>query len=196
MWCRLKLSDMKRSELNFNLPTELIAQEPSQPRDHCRLMVLDKKKQVIKHDQFFNLGNYLKKGDVLVLNQSKVLPARLLGKRGDVKREVLLLNEKKAGLWEVLVGGAVRLGDIITFARNLSCSVVQKNKGTYLAQFTATGPEFLQIIEMIGHAPTPPYIKQMVKDPELYQTIFAKDLGSAAAPTAGMHFTRELLDKL
>lgn len=187
---------MDREELNFDLPQDLIAQEPIEPRDACRLMVLDRKDQSIKHEIFSSITNFLQEGDVLVFNDSKVLPARLLGKLGDKDREVLLLKEEKAGAWEVLIGGKVTIGDIISFSANLSCSVKERREGTFLVNFTQTGTEFLQIIQAIGKAPTPPYVKKMLNDPELYQTVYAKQLGSAAAPTAGLHFTKELLMKL
>jgi len=184
---------MKRSELYFDLPEELIAQEPATPRDSCRLMVLNNKQESIINDHFYNLEQYLKKGDVLVFNQSKVLPARLHGKLEDKEREVLLLKELKQGTWEVLIGGKVKIGEKITFAKSLSCSVMEKKESVYLVQFTQTGTDFLHTIEAIGQAPTPPYIKKMLEDASLYQTVYAKDLGSAAAPTAGLHFTKEQL---
>ncbi len=184
---------MKRSELYFDLPQELIAQEPAIPRDSCRLMVLDRKQQSISNDHFYNLDNYLKKGDVLVFNQSKVLPARLHGKLGEKEREVLLLKEIKQGEWEVLIGGKVKLGDKIIFSKELSCSIVEKKEGIYLVHFTQIGLDFLHTIEAIGQAPTPPYVKKMLEDNSLYQTVYAKELGSAAAPTAGLHFTKEQL---
>lgn len=182
--------------MNFDLPKELIAQEPSAPRDHCRLMVLDKKTKTIKHDRFFNVGDYLRKGDVLVFNDSKVFPARLIGMRDSSKREVLLLKEYGEGEWEVLIGGKIKAGDVIDFSKNLSCEIVERREDVFVVRFNKIGLDFLGIVEQIGLTPTPPYIKQLIDDPEKYQTVYAKDLGSAAAPTAGLHFTQELLDKL
>lgn len=187
---------MRRDELYFDLPQELIAQEPMVPRDACRLMVLHREKQTVEHKQFFHIKEYLREGDVLVFNQSKVLPARLQGKLEDKDREVLLLNEKKIGEWEVMIGGKVKLGDIIIFSNNLSCTVQAKLDSTFVVTFSQTGQAFLQIIQAIGKAPTPPYVKKMLNDPELYQTVYAKQLGSSAAPTAGLHFTKELLIEL
>jgi S-adenosylmethionine:tRNA ribosyltransferase-isomerase len=194
--CIIVVNPINRSELNFNLPHELIAQEPAIPRDSCRLMVLDRKNKSITHKKFFDLGAYLQKGDVLVFNESKVLPARLEGKLDEKDREVLLLKEEKAGEWEVLIGGKVQVGDRIEFSSNLACTVAERREGTFLARFSQVGTEFLHIIQAIGKAPTPPYVKKMLNDPELYQTVYAKQLGSAAAPTAGLHFTKEMLMKL
>jgi len=187
---------MDLSELHFDLPQELIAQQPVEPRDGCRLMVLEREKQTIKHDRFFNIGQYLQKGDVLVFNDSRVLPARLIGHRGTSKRELLLLKDLGQGKWEVMIRGKIKQGDKIDFPQDLSCEVLNHQKDVYHVQFNQTGQDFIQTTEQIGQTPTPPYIKQVVKDPEQYQTIYAKESGSAAAPTAGLHFTRELLDKL
>lgn len=184
---------MKREELYFELPQELIAQEPLEPRDSCRLMVLNREEKAISEAVFSQIGNFLQEGDVLVFNQSKVLPARLEGKLGEKQREVLLLKEEKQGTWEVLIGGKVHVGDKIVFAKSLSCSVMERREGTFLVQFTQVGEKFLKTIESIGKAPTPPYVKKMLEDASLYQTVYAKDLGSAAAPTAGLHFTKKLL---
>jgi S-adenosylmethionine:tRNA ribosyltransferase-isomerase len=184
---------MNRQELFFDLPKELIAQEPAQPRDQAKLMVLDRLKQTIEHDRFFHLGQYLKAGDLLVMNQSKVLPARLFGKRDGEHREVLLLKEEAPGDWEVLVGGKVKIGDRIVFSNNLSCIIEERRDATFLARFSLIGPDFLQTLEVIGKVPTPPYIKKVLREADLYQTVYAKDLGSAAAPTAGLHFTKDLM---
>lgn len=187
---------MKTSELQFELPPELVAQTPVDPRDHCRLMVLDRQDRAIRHDQFFDLGDYLKEGDVLVFNQSKVLPARLIGRREGSKREVLLLKDLGGGDWQCLVGGKIQSGDNIHFAQGLQAEVQTKGEGTATLRFTQTGLDFLQTIQKIGLVPTPPYIKQFTGNPDLYQTVYASKLGSAAAPTAGLHFTQHLLDEL
>lgn len=188
---------MKRSELFFDLPEDLIAQEPFEPRDHCRLMALNRKDRSIKHDRFFNIGDYLREGDVLVFNQSKVLPARLVGmNQNGKKREVLLLKDLGNSEWEVLIGGKTSLHDTILFQEKLTCTVLEKNEGAYRIKFDVSGVEFLKRLHEVGQAPTPPYVKKMLNDPELYQTVYAKELGSAAAPTAGLHFTQDLLDQL
>ena len=193
---RRALSSMKRSELFFNLPKELIAQEPSRPRDACRLMVLDRQTQTISHQLFFEIETWLRPGDVLVFNDSKVLPARLLGTRGSDKREVLLLRLREQDVWEVLVGGKVRLGDVIAFSQGLSCTIIEKIQTIYLARFNQSGSTFFSTIQTIGFLPTPPYIKKPLQNEDDYQTIYADVLGSAAAPTAGLHFTQTLLDQL
>lgn len=181
---------MKRDELYFDLPHELIAQKPAEPRDSCRLMVLNRADHSIKDDLFYNIGNYLKSGDVLVFNESKVIPARLAG-----EKEVLLLKDLGGGRWEVLIRGG-KEGERINFDEGLECEVVKKSGDVFEVQFNKSGLELLNLIEKIGQAPTPPYIKGVLNDKTLYQTVFAKEPGSAAAPTAGLHFTKALLGKL
>ncbi len=187
---------MKRSELFFELPQAFIAQEPVEPRDHCKLMVLDRQDQSIRHDRFFRLADYLREDDVLVFNQSKVLPARLIGAKGEAKREVLLLKEVASGAWQVLIKGRVEIGDIVAFPGGLEAEIIEKQETTFLVRFNKTGSEFFQTIQKIGLVPTPPYMKQFTGDPNLYQTVYAQTSGSAAAPTAGLHFTQQLLDAL
>lgn len=186
---------MKREDLYFDLPKELIAQEPVEPRDACKLMVLDKETGQIKHQQFFDLGKYIQPGDVLVFNQSKVLPARLKAKKGDSEREVLLLKDLGHAQWEVLIGGKVKAGDELVFSKNLTGVVTERDERS-VVEFNLFGPQFLREIHKIGLMPTPPYMKQLMGDNEKYQTVYAKELGSAAAPTAGLHFTEELLERL
>ncbi len=187
---------MKKESLYFDLPKELIAQEPVEPRDACKLMVLEKNTGAIQHEHFFDLGNFLQPGDVLVFNQSKVLPARLVGTKGEAKKEVLLLKELGGAEWEVLIGGKIKVGDVIHFKEKLFAEVLEKQEGTYKVKFSQTGPVFLDTLFRIGLMPTPPYMKQLIGDNDKYQTVYAKELGSAAAPTAGLHFTDELLEKL
>ena len=187
---------MKREDLYFELPQELIAQESIEPRDHCKLMVLDKRSGKISHERFFDLANFLKPGDILVFNNSKVLPARLNGLRGDSKRELLLLRELGKGEWEVMIGGKVLVGDKIDFGDSLFCEIIERMDSIYKVRFNFHGLNFLKILNQIGMVPTPPYIKKIVSDPQQYQTVYAKVLGSAAAPTAGLHFTHDLLNSL
>jgi len=187
---------MKREDLYFELPQELIAQESIEPRDHCKLMVLDKRSGKISHERFFDLANFLKPGDILVFNNSKVLPARLNGLRGDSKRELLLLRELGKGEWEVMIGGKVLVGDKIDFGDSLFCEIIERMDSIYKVRFNFHGLNFLKILNQIGMVPTPPYVKKIVSDPQQYQTVYAKVLGSAAAPTAGLHFTHDLLNSL
>jgi S-adenosylmethionine:tRNA ribosyltransferase-isomerase len=188
--------NMKREDLFFDLPKELIAQEPVEPRDACKLMVLNKNTGAIQHERFFDLGSFLQPGDVLVFNESKVLPARLIGTKGEAKKEVLLLKELGKAEWEVLIGGKIKEGDVILFKEKLFAEVLEKSEGTYKVKFSQSGPVFLDTLFKIGLMPTPPYMKQLIGDNDKYQTVYAKELGSAAAPTAGLHFTDELLEKL
>lgn len=199
---------MKLSQFDYHLPKELIAQKPVRPRDSSRLLVYNRKTNKIIHDYFYNLGRYLKPSDVLVLNNSKVFPARLWGrKETGGKIEVLLLKKVKDRLWEVLIGDKGRgIGLEIKFAKGLSCQITKKlPAGVWQVKFNFGGKKFESIINKIGVAPTPPYIKQGVLGDnkgyqgllrEQYQTVYAKKVGSVAAPTAGFHFTKKLINKL
>jgi S-adenosylmethionine:tRNA ribosyltransferase-isomerase len=190
---------MKLSDFDFNLPKNLIAQKPASPRDACRLMILDRKNKTIKHDRFYNLNKYLEKGDVLVLNNSKVLPARLVGKKATGgKVEILLLKQLTAASWECLVGFVPikkQLGLKINFKNNLQGEITKRLDNTAVIKFNLSGNKLMNKILKIGLAPTPPYIKRLAKRGE-YQTIYAKELGSVAAPTAGLHFTKKVFQKL
>jgi S-adenosylmethionine:tRNA ribosyltransferase-isomerase len=190
---------MKLSQFDYNLPPNLIAQKPASPRDACRLMILDRKKKTIRHDRFFNLGKYLKFGDVLVLNDSKVLPARLIGKKlTGGQAEILLLKQQTSNTWECLVGFVPikkQVGLEIIFGKGLKGKIIKRQNDTAIIKFNLSGPKLMAKIQAIGQTPTPPYIKRLAKKEE-YQTIFAKTLGSIAAPTAGLHFTKQLLAKL
>lgn len=190
---------MKLSQFDFNLPKTLIAQKPASPRDACRLMVLDRKTKSIKHDHFYNLGEYLRPGDVLVLNDSKVLPARIIGKKPTGgKAEILLLKQLTSNNWDCLVGFVPikkQAGLEIIFKSGLKGKIIKRQKDTAIIKFNQNGQKLMNKILAIGQAPTPPYIKRLAKRQE-YQTIFAKKLGSVAAPTAGLHFTKNLLKKL
>jgi len=194
---------MKLSLFNYNLPKALIAQTPASPRDTSRLLVYDKKTDKVVHDRFYNLPKYLKPTDVLVFNNSKVFPARLLGhKETGGKAEALLLKELKAGEWEVLLGtGRPKVGLKLRFTRGLEAEVVnQFPHKTWLLKFNFKGPDFYAILNKIGQVPLPPYIEAMkhrnIEAKAQYQTIYAKHLGSAAAPTAGLHFTKQLFAKI
>ena len=235
---------MKLSDFNYNLPKEFIAQKPIYPRDHSRLLILDRKSKSIKHDYFYHLPKYLKKGDVLVFNNTKVFPARLIGKRQETggRMEIFLLKKyqnqklkepknparlasqreagrqtnkklkiKKGEYWEVLIGNKKkRLGERIIFSKNLFCEIIKQiDQSIWLVRFNKSGSVLEKLIDRLGQVPVPPYIKSRItyhesrimyhrssKLKEDYQTVYAKYRGSVAAPTAGFHFTKELLNKL
>ena len=192
---------MKTSDFYYDLPQELIAQTPLERRDTSRLMVLDPATQRIEHRHFYDLIDYLNPGDCLVMNDSRVLPARLLGKRmptgGAV--EVLLLTDRGNKTWECLVkpGRKLHEGAQISFGDGaLTAEVTQVlESGNRLVQFHYDGI-FLEILERLGKMPLPPYIKEELEDGERYQTVYSRVSGSAAAPTAGLHFTKELLERI
>lgn len=190
---------MKLSEFDFNLPKNLIAQKPASPRDSCRLMVLDRGTGTIRHDGFYNIGKYLRPGDVLVLNNSKVLPARLIGKKSTGgKVEILLLKHISPGAWQCLVGFVPirqQVGLKIKFSGKLNGEIIKRAGDTAVVKFNLSGAKLMEQIFKIGQPPTPPYIKRLAKSSE-YQTVYAEKFGSVAAPTAGMHFTKLLMKKL
>ena len=191
---------MKTRDFWYDLPEEMIAQTPLEQRDASRLMLLDKKTGAVEHRVFSQLPELLRAGDCLVMNDSRVIPARLFGKRdtgGAV--EVLLLNDRGGGVWECLTrpGRKTPVGTRLHFGEDtLTATVVGlESDGNKLVQFH-TAEIFLEVLERLGHVPLPPYIKAELKDAERYQTVYANEPGSAAAPTAGLHFTRELLERL
>ena len=191
---------MKTSDFWYELPEELIAQTPLQQRDASRLMLLDKKTGSVTHSVFSALTEYLRAGDCLVMNDSRVIPARLFGKRdtgGAV--EVLLLTDRGNGVWECLTkpGRKTPVGTHLSFGDGELEAVVTEavEDGNKLLKFRYSGI-FLEILETLGHVPLPPYIKAELPDSERYQTVYAAHPGSAAAPTAGLHFTPELLKRL
>lgn len=191
---------MKKSDFYFDLPEELIAQTPIQQRDHSRLLHIDRITGEIEHKHFYDLINYLQPGDCLVLNNSRVLPARLIGCRstgGSV--ELVLLRDLGDGKWECLSrpGKKTRPGTELFFGDGeLSATVIDVVEGgNRIVQFHYEGI-FLEILERLGKMPLPPYIKEELNDAERYQTVYSKELGSAAAPTAGLHFTKELLAEI
>ena len=197
------------SLFDYDLPEELIAQYPAEERDGSRLLVLDRESGKVEHRGFFDLPEYLRRGDLVVFNDSRVLKARLIGeKEGTGARvELLLVKRKGTGeadeLWEVLAKPAKRLrvGDRVRFGRgdqHLSAEVVSKGEDGFVdVRFEFDGV-FLEVVEQVGHVPLPPYIRREDEetDAERYQTVYANDPGSAAAPTAGLHFTEELLERL
>ncbi|HOX21651.1 MAG TPA: tRNA preQ1(34) S-adenosylmethionine ribosyltransferase-isomerase QueA [Candidatus Paceibacterota bacterium] len=199
---------MRISEFDYKLPKNLIAQKPISPRDHSRLMIVDRKTGQISHHHFYDILKLLKKGDVLVLNDSKVIPARLWGRReSGGKAEVLLLRPKAKNLknyvwseeWWVIARPGLALNQIITFPAGLKAEVFKINGYERLVRFNYRGEKLKKIIYRIGQAPVPPYIKTGISGSQLkkeYQTVYARYLGSVAAPTAGFHFTPKLIGKL
>ncbi len=189
---------MKKSDFSFDLPEELIAQTPMEQRDASRLLCLDKQTGAIEHRHFYDLPDLLREGDCLVLNNSRVLPARLIGIRptgGAV--ELVLLRDLGGNRWECLSrpGRKTKPGQRILFGEGELQAVVEEtvSGGNRIVRFEYEGI-FLEVLERLGRMPLPPYIRQELKDPERYQTVYSKELGSAAAPTAGLHFTKELLE--
>ena len=191
---------MKTSDFNFELPEELIAQTPLERRDSSRLLTLDKNTGAVGHHHFYDLPDFLRPGDCLVLNDSRVLPARLIGHRPTGGTcEVLLLVDRGEGCWECLVrpGKKLRTGAQIIFGQGQLTATIEREleDGKRLVQFHYQGV-FLEILEELGKMPLPPYIKAELENQERYQTVYSKVVGSAAAPTAGLHFTPELLDNI
>ena len=192
---------MKTADFDFYLPDELIAQTPLERRDASRLLVLDKETGETRHMHFYDLPGLLRPGDCLVLNDSRVLPARLLGRRepGGGAVEVLLLTDRGDKVWECLVrpGRKLKPGTRVSFGDGLLHGEVLsvEEGGNRLIRFNYQGI-FLELLEQLGKMPLPPYIKAELQDPERYQTVYSREVGSAAAPTAGLHFTKELLDQL
>ena len=191
---------MRTHDFYYELPQELIAQTPLQRRDQSRLMTLDRITGAIEHHHFYELPNFLKSGDCLVLNNSRVLPARLLGHRATGgAAEILLLTDKGDNLWECLVrpGKKMRTGATVTFGDGQLRATVEAvlPDGNRMVRFQYKGI-FLEVLERLGKMPLPPYIKEELQDGERYQTVYSKITGSAAAPTAGLHFTSELLNQI
>lgn len=192
---------LKTSDFNFDLPEALIAQTPLKERDSSRLLTLNKETGEIQHLHFYDLPNLLRPGDCLVLNNSRVLPARLIGHRlpGGGACEVLLLVDRGDKTWECLVrpGKKMRIGAQLSFGNGeLTAEITgELEGGNRLIHFHYEGI-FLEVLERLGKMPLPPYIKAELDDRERYQTVYSKEVGSAAAPTAGLHFTQALLDKI
>ena len=192
---------MKRQDFYYELPEELIAQDPLEDRSSSRLLVLDKESGAVSHHVFKDVIDYLNEGDCLVINDTKVLPARLIGAKvgTDAKIEVLLLKRKENNIWETLVkpGKKAKIGTKISFGDGLLMGEVVDivEEGNRLIQFTYEGI-FEEILDQLGQMPLPPYITHHLEDKIRYQTVYAEHTGSAAAPTAGLHFTPELLEKI
>ena len=192
---------MKVSDFDFYLPEELIAQHPLEKRDESRLMVLDKKTGEIEHKKFYDIIDYLNKGDTLVLNNTRVMPARLIGEKENTggKIEFLLLKRVEGDKWECLAkpGKSAREGRRFTFGNGLlKAEVIEVlENGNRIVEFYYEGI-FEQVLDSLGEMPLPPYIHEKLDDKERYQTVYSKEEGSAAAPTAGLHFTKDLLKKI
>ncbi|MCD7768297.1 MAG: tRNA preQ1(34) S-adenosylmethionine ribosyltransferase-isomerase QueA [Oscillospiraceae bacterium] len=192
---------MKRSDFDFELPKELIAQTPLERRDASRLLVLERDSGAIQHRHFYELPEFLRPGDCLVLNDSRVLPARLIGRRepGGGVCELLLLTDRGGDVWECLVrpGKKLRPGARVTFGDGALRAEIEAEVagGNRLVRFFYEGI-FLEVLEQLGEMPLPPYIWEKLSDRERYQTVYCRDPGSAAAPTAGLHFTQELLGRI
>lgn len=192
---------MRVKDFYFDLPEELIAQHPAEKRDESRLMVLDKNTGDLEHKKFKNIIEYLNEGDCLVLNNTRVLPARLFGIKEETgaKMEFLLLKRMDNDRWETLVkpGKKAKIGSKFVFGNGeLKCEVLSMGEdGSRIIQFEYEGI-FEEVLDKLGHMPLPPYITEKLQDKERYQTVYSKELGSAAAPTAGLHFTEELLQKI
>ncbi|MBB1535697.1 tRNA preQ1(34) S-adenosylmethionine ribosyltransferase-isomerase QueA [Leptotrichia sp.] len=186
-------------EFDFDLPKELIAQHAVNPRDHSKLLVLNKEEKTMEHKKFYNIIDYLKEGDVLVLNRTKVIPARLFGKiENGVVLECFLLKRIDLNTWEVLLKPArkLKIGQKIIFSEELEAELLEvKEDGNRVLKFNFEG-SFEEILDRLGEMPLPPYISEKLEDKNRYQTVYAKEGESVAAPTAGLHFTEELLEKI
>lgn len=193
--------ELLKSDFYYNLPDELIAQTPIEPRNASRMMCVDRKTGKITHDYFYNLCRHLKKGDLLVMNDSRVIPARLYGEKidNDTFIEFLLLEQKGDKLWEIICrpGKKAKIGTKFSFGNGrLIAEVTEvKEDGNRIVKFTCDG-NFFTALEDVGQMPLPPYIKEKLENKERYQTVYSNELGSAAAPTAGLHFTSEMLEEL
>lgn len=191
---------MLKSDFYYDLPEELIAQTPVEPRDSSRLMKIDRQSGELIHDRFYNICSYLKKGDLLVMNDSKVFPARIFGVKRDtgVPCELLLLKRRSLDEWETMVrpGRRLKPGVIVDFPEGLSAEILETvDGGNRLVKFSYSG-DFYDILDRIGQMPLPPYITEKLKDKDRYNTIYCRETGSAAAPTAGLHFTEQVFDKV
>ena len=191
---------MKKSDFYYDLPQELIAQHPSEQRDHSRLMRLSRETGETAHHHFFELPGLLREGDLLVMNDSRVLPARLFGVNANGStNEFLLLKQLSPNVWETITkpGKRAKEGARFTFGDGMMTGEVTevREDGNRVVRFECDG-EFFSVLDRLGQMPLPPYITEKLEDKERYQTVYARELGSAAAPTAGLHFTPELIDEL
>ena len=192
---------MKTSDFYYDLPEELIAQTPVEPRDSSRMLIYDRAKKEISHKHFYDVIDYLNEGDTLIVNDSRVLPARIYGTKipTGANVEFLLLKQKEEKVWETLVkpGKKARTGDKFSFGDGIMTATVIDvlEDGNRIVQFECEN-NFFETLDKIGQMPLPPYIHEKLKDKERYQTVYSHELGSAAAPTAGLHFTTELMEKI
>lgn len=191
---------MLKSDFFYDLPEELIAQTPLEPRDSSRLMKINRETGEITHDRFYNIADYLCSGDLLVMNDSKVFPARIMGVKRDtgVVCEFLLLNQRSHNTWETLVrpGRRLKVGAIVDFSDELSAEVIEVvDDGNRIVRFDFDGI-FFDILDRIGQMPLPPYITEKLENKDRYNTIYCNETGSAAAPTAGLHFTEDVFAKI
>ena len=191
---------MKTDDFDFYLPENLIAQTPLERRDSSRLLILDKETGEITHKHFTDIIDYLDKDDILVLNDTKVMPARLYGVKNETNAviEILMLKEKNKDVWECLVKPAkrVKVGTVVKFSDELNAECIGiGEEGIRIFKFNYKGI-FYEILDKLGEMPLPPYIHEKLKDKDRYQTVYAKNIGSAAAPTAGLHFTEDLIKKI
>jgi len=194
---------MKLSDFKYDLPEELIAQYPTKNRGDSRLMILDRNNQSVNHNNFSDIVDLLDEGDALVVNETKVFPARLIGfkEKTNAQVEVLLLRQLEDTMWEVLVKPArkVRIGNRLVIADSIGCDVIDNTiSGGRVVKFDDNGTDFFDLVEEVGDSPLPPYIKRPTEDidKERYQTVYAKKTGAVAAPTAGLHFTDDIIDRL
>ncbi len=191
---------MNTHDFYYDLPEEYIAQTPVEPRDSSRLLIYDRKTKEVQHKIFRDIYDELHPGDVLVVNNTRVIPARLMGIKKQTGREIefLLLNKKTQDEWEIICrpGKKLKIGDIVEFSEKLSAEILAKREdGITLVKFYCDGI-FEAVLDELGNMPLPPYITKKLEDKERYQTVYAKERGSAAAPTAGLHFTPELLERI
>ena len=194
------MEELRKSDFYFDLPEELIAQDPLEDRAASRLLVLDKKTGEYSHHTFRDIRNYLNPGDCLVLNNTKVIPARLMGVKEETGAaiEVLLLKRRENNVWETLVkpGKKAKIGQVVRFSDELTCTVMEHTDfGGRIVKFNYQGI-FEETLDRLGETPLPPYIHEKLADKERYQTVYSREQGSAAAPTAGLHFTKEQLADL
>ena len=194
------MEQMKTSDFNYDLPQELIAQTPLEPRDSSRLMKIDRQTGEIEHRIFRDITDYLRPGDALVINDTKVIPARLFGEKEGTGRQVefLLLNKLSYDTWEIIMrpGKKLRIGDRVLFGDELTAEILEKQAdGITRVRFSFEGV-FEEILDRLGNMPLPPYITERLEDKGRYQTVYARESGSAAAPTAGLHFTPALLERI
>ena len=194
---------MKLSDFKYDLPDELIAQYPTKKRGESRMMVINRNEKSVLHEDFTNIVDCLNEGDALVVNETKVFPARLIGfkEKTNAQVEVLLLRQLEDTMWEVLVKPArkVRIGNRLVIADSIGCDVIDNTiSGGRVVKFDDNGKDFFDLVEEVGNSPLPPYIKRETEaiDKERYQTVYAKKTGAVAAPTAGLHFTDNIMEKL